>query len=47
MTCPDISALIDDRADEGVFSVHRSAFTDQDIFELELQHIFEASAQYS
>jgi benzoate/toluate 1,2-dioxygenase alpha subunit/2,4,5-trichlorophenoxyacetic acid oxygenase 1 len=39
----DISALIDDRPQEGVFRVHRDAFTDPAIFDLEMKHIFEAT----
>jgi benzoate/toluate 1,2-dioxygenase subunit alpha len=40
MDWPNISALIDDRVDEGVFSVHRTAFTDSDLFEHELAYVF-------
>lgn len=38
-----IATLVGDRADEGWFEVHRDAFRDPDIFELELEHIFEGS----
>ena len=40
MEWTEISALIDDRVDEGVFSVHRAAFTNEDLFEHELAHVF-------
>jgi benzoate/toluate 1,2-dioxygenase alpha subunit/2,4,5-trichlorophenoxyacetic acid oxygenase 1 len=39
----DIDALLDDRAQEGVFRVHRRAFTDAALFTLEMQRIFESS----
>jgi benzoate/toluate 1,2-dioxygenase subunit alpha len=41
MKWDDISGLIDDRVDAGWFSVNRAAFTSDDVFELEMQHIFE------
>lgn len=37
----DITALVDDRPDDGVFRVSRRVFTDQDVFDLEMKHIFE------
>ena len=37
----DIKLYIDDRPEEGVFRVHNAVFTDPDLFELELQHVFE------
>ena len=43
MRRPDPASLIDDRADEGWFSVHRDAFRDPAVFELEMRHIFEAT----
>lgn len=39
----DASQLIDDRPAAGVFRVHRSAFTDPRVFELEMARIFEAT----
>ena len=35
------SALIDDRPGDGVFRVHRDAYADAQMFELEMTHIFE------
>jgi len=37
-----LSALIDDRPDDGVFRVHRAIFDDPAVFDLELRHIFES-----
>jgi benzoate/toluate 1,2-dioxygenase subunit alpha len=37
----DIAHLIDDRPREGVFRVHRAAFSDPRVFDLEMKHIFE------
>ena len=37
----ELAALIDDRPADGVFSVHKRAFTDQAVFDLEMRHIFE------
>ena len=37
----DIDALIDDRPQDGAFRVHADVFRRQDIFELEMKHIFE------
>lgn len=42
MTPENIRALIDDRPGDGIFRVHRSAIREQEIFELELKHIFES-----
>jgi phenylpropionate dioxygenase-like ring-hydroxylating dioxygenase large terminal subunit len=39
----DIDSLIDDRPAEGVFRVRREIFTDQQVFDLEMQHIFEGT----
>jgi benzoate/toluate 1,2-dioxygenase alpha subunit len=36
-----LAALIDDRPDDGVFSVHRAIFDDPAVFALEMQRIFE------
>ncbi len=38
-----LDGLIDDRPDERVFRVHRDVFVSEQIFELEQQHIFEAT----
>ena len=37
----DLSALVDDRVDEGMFRVDRAVYTEQDIFEQEVTNIFE------
>ena len=37
-----LSALIDDRPDDGVFRIHRAIFDDPAVFDLELRHIFES-----
>ena len=42
----DLSRLVDDRPPEGVFNVHRSAFLDPDLFELEMRHVFEGTWQF-
>ncbi len=39
----DVARLVDDRADEGHFSVRREIFTDPEVFELEMRHIFEGT----
>ncbi len=39
----DIEALIDDRADAGIFRVRRDVFHDPAIFALEMEHIFEGT----
>jgi benzoate/toluate 1,2-dioxygenase subunit alpha len=36
-------ALIDDRPEDGVFRVHKDAFRNQEIFDLEMKHIFEGT----
>jgi len=41
-----VEALVDDRVDEGVFRVDRSVYTDQDIFEAEIERIFEKGWVY-
>ncbi len=43
MRYEDIAALVDDRADEGRFSVRRRIFNDPEVFELEMRHIFGAT----
>ena len=45
-SAPDLAfveRLIDDRPGDGWFSVHRDAFRDPAVFELEMRHIFEAT----
>ena len=37
----DLSAMVDDRVDEGMFRVDRAVYTDQKIFEREIANIFE------
>jgi benzoate/toluate 1,2-dioxygenase alpha subunit/2,4,5-trichlorophenoxyacetic acid oxygenase 1 len=39
----DVDALIDDRADAGIFRVRRDVFHDPAIFALEMEHIFEGT----
>jgi benzoate/toluate 1,2-dioxygenase subunit alpha len=41
MEWDDIKALVDDRVSAGWFSVHKRAFTDAALFDLEQAHIFE------
>jgi benzoate/toluate 1,2-dioxygenase subunit alpha len=41
MRVRDMSELVDDRPQDGVFRLHRDVFTDPGLFELELQYIFE------
>ena len=41
-----VRALIDDRAEDGAFHVDRKVFTDREIFELEMAHIFEGTWVY-
>ena len=38
----DPRALIDDRPNEGIFRVHRRVFSDPEIFDLEMRHLFES-----
>ena len=38
-----LEELVDDRVEQGVFSVHRDIFRDEQIFELEMQSIFEST----
>lgn len=40
MDMKDIRLIVDDRPHDGVFRVHRDAFCDPDIFELEMKFIF-------
>jgi hypothetical protein len=39
----DLATIIDDRPDEGVFRLHRDAFADPEIFELEQKFVFARS----
>jgi len=39
----DLARLIDDRPCDGIFNIHPDAFTDPEIFELELVRIFEST----
>lgn len=39
----DLDDLVDDRVGEGVFRVKREVFTDQAVFQAELEHIFEST----
>lgn len=41
MDIENIRLYVDDRPEEGVFRVHRDAFSDPEIFELEMKYIFE------
>lgn len=43
MSVVDPAALVDDRPADGVFRVHKDAFRSQEIFDLEMQRIFEGS----
>jgi benzoate/toluate 1,2-dioxygenase alpha subunit len=43
LTPEKLLSLVDDRAAEGAFSVHRDIFRDPRVFELEMRHIFEAT----
>src|SRR5690606_2892199 len=42
----ELVGLIDERKDEGLFRINRRMFTDEDIFALEMEHIFEGSWVY-
>jgi phenylpropionate dioxygenase-like ring-hydroxylating dioxygenase large terminal subunit len=42
----DIDCLVDDRPEDGVFHVHRDAFLDPAVFELEMKHVFEGAWQF-
>jgi phenylpropionate dioxygenase-like ring-hydroxylating dioxygenase large terminal subunit len=43
ITSLDIERMIDDRPADGIFRVRREVFTDPDIFDLEIAHIFEGT----
>jgi benzoate/toluate 1,2-dioxygenase subunit alpha len=43
MLAVDPRALVDDRPEDGVFRVHKDAFRSQEIFDLEMKHIFEGT----
>ncbi|MDP3739995.1 MAG: SRPBCC family protein [Hyphomonadaceae bacterium] len=42
LTAAELSALIDDRPQDGAFRVHRTVFSDPRVFDLEMKHIFES-----
>jgi benzoate/toluate 1,2-dioxygenase alpha subunit len=42
----DIAAMIDEQPGKGLFRVHRTMFTDPELFELEMRYIFESSWVY-
>lgn len=46
MDVSDLKHLVDDRPEDGVFRVHRSLFSDPEVFELEQRHIFERTWQF-
>jgi benzoate/toluate 1,2-dioxygenase alpha subunit len=46
ITTAELRSFIDERPSEGVFRVHRRMFTDAEIFELEMKHIFEGNWVY-
>ncbi|MAA73357.1 MAG: benzoate 1,2-dioxygenase large subunit [Salinisphaeraceae bacterium] len=41
VTADYLHSFIDEQPDQGIYRVHRSMFTDEDLFELEMRHIFE------
>ena len=41
MDLKDIRLYLDDRPQDGVFRVHRNAFHDPEVFEMEMKYIFE------
>ena len=43
MHIQDVTRLVVDRPDEGLFSVHRDIFRDEQVFDLEMRHIFEST----
>ena len=43
MNPAEIDALIDARPQDGIFRVHPDVFRRQDLFELEMKHIVEAT----
>jgi benzoate/toluate 1,2-dioxygenase subunit alpha len=46
ITAHELAALIDEQPNQGLFRIHRRMFTDPDIFELEMKHIFEGNWVY-
>lgn len=38
-----VEGIVDDRVEQGIFSVHRDAFRDEALFELEMRYIFEST----
>ena len=43
MNSNDLSQLLIDRPQDGLFEVNRRLFTDAELFELEMKHIFEGT----
>ena len=41
MDAQDINAMVIDRPEEGIFKVHADVYRSQDVFDLEMKHIFE------
>ena len=41
-----LEKLVDERPNQGLFRIHRSIFTNEEIFELEMKHIFESNWVY-
>lgn len=46
LSATSLRKMIDERPEEGVYRVHRRMFTDEAIFELEMEHIFEGGWIY-
>jgi phenylpropionate dioxygenase-like ring-hydroxylating dioxygenase large terminal subunit len=43
MNASDVATLLDDNPESGTFRIDRRAFEDPEVFELEMQHVFEAN----
>ena len=43
MNLENLSLYIDDRPAEGVFRVHKAVFSDPELFEMEMKHVFEST----
>ncbi|NQU72843.1 MAG: Rieske 2Fe-2S domain-containing protein, partial [Rhodospirillales bacterium] len=39
----DFASMVDDRVDEGMFRIDRSVYTDEAVFDAEMENIFEGS----
>ena len=46
MTPTELDSLLIDRPQDGLFEVNRRLFTDEELFELEMKHIFERTWIY-